>query len=234
MEALGINAGFLIGQLVNFSLFAILMYLFAWKPLLAFLDARSEKIAQGLENARIAEEARGKAEEEAQKIIANARNEAQKITAEARASAEERAKPLIEAAQQDADKIRADAASRAEEARNSALAGVRGQVVTLAVAAANQVIGDALADKKRAEKVVTDFFTTSQVDMKNLGDNLVVTTALPLEAAEKDSIAKTLGGTVAEWKVDPSILGGVVVRAGDKVVDGSVRSRLGALAGSLN
>ena len=36
-----------------------------------------------------------------------------------------------------------------------------------------------------------------------------------------------------EVKVDPSIIGGVVIRAGDRVIDGSVKGRLAQLAGAL-
>jgi F0F1-type ATP synthase delta subunit len=51
---------------------------------------------------------------------------------------------------------------------------------------------------------------------------------------EKKDVEKKLGGSVAEWRVDPSILGGIIVRAGDKVVDGSVRANMTSLAASLN
>jgi len=233
MEALGINGGFLFAQIVNFTIFAVALYFGAWGPLLKFLDDRREKVAKGLEDARIAAEARANAEKEAEKILQQARAEAQKITADARASAEERARPIIHAAEEEAGKIRADANERAQEAQSTALASVRGQVVTLAIAAANKLIGEAM-DKKQQEKIVNEFFTTSTTEIKGLGGNLVVTTALPLTDTEKKDLEKTLGGTVAEWRADPAILGGIVVRAGDKVVDGSVRSRMQNLAGSLN
>lgn len=233
MEQLGINLGFLIAQIINFSIIFLLLRAFAWGPLMRFLDRRSEQIAKGLEDARTAAEARAKAEQEAEKIRAEARAEAQKIIAEARSAAEERARPILQAAERDAEKIRADAKARAEEAQAAALSGVRGQVVNLAIAAANKLIGESL-DKKQQEKIVNEFFTKSTVDIKGLGDNLIVTTALPLTDAEKQNLSKSLGGSVSSWHVDPGILGGIVVRAGDKVVDGSVRARLTDLAGSLN
>jgi len=37
-------------------------------------------------------------------------------------------------------------------------------------------------------------------------------------------------GAEASFSVDPSILGGLIVRSGDRVVDGSVRSNLNDLA----
>jgi len=233
MEALGINPGFLIAQLVNFSLFVVVLYFFAWRRLLSAMDARSERIAKGLEDARVAEQARANAEAEAKKILDGARAEAQSILKKARDEAEERAKPILTAAEKAAEEIRLSAEARAEEARNAALGQVRGQVVTLAMAAANRLIGASM-DKNQQEKIVNEFFSTTSAEVKGLSGELSVTTALPLDEAEKSRLQGQLGGTVKHWNVDPNILGGVIVRAGDRVIDGSVRARLSALSASLN
>jgi F-type H+-transporting ATPase subunit delta len=48
------------------------------------------------------------------------------------------------------------------------------------------------------------------------------------------ALAKRLGAEVEmEVKTDPSLLGGVEVRAGDLVIDGSVRGKLHKLATEL-
>ncbi|HSG66636.1 MAG TPA: F0F1 ATP synthase subunit delta [Gammaproteobacteria bacterium] len=62
--------------------------------------------------------------------------------------------------------------------------------------------------------------------------------ASPVDAAQIDRIAaalqRRLGRKVEiETEIDPALVGGAVVRADDKVIDGSVRSRLERLAGSL-
>jgi F-type H+-transporting ATPase subunit delta len=58
-----------------------------------------------------------------------------------------------------------------------------------------------------------------------------VRTALPLDATRRNKLARALEqatGKRIEMKVvvDPSIVGGVVARVGDQVIDGSVRRRL--------
>lgn len=62
----------------------------------------------------------------------------------------------------------------------------------------------------------------------------VVTSAVPLSEDEKRDVERKLqqlaGGPVTiETEVDEGILGGLVVRIGDRLIDGSTRSRLVAL-----
>lgn len=61
-----------------------------------------------------------------------------------------------------------------------------------------------------------------------------VTVARPATDADRDVIVRTLSQklgkqVVPHISVDPAILGGVVVRVGDRVMDGSVRRRLATL-----
>lgn len=66
-----------------------------------------------------------------------------------------------------------------------------------------------------------------------------ILTASPLDATQEDKLAQALSRrldrrvnvTVA---VDESLLGGVLIRTGDTVIDGSIRGRLTKLAEALN
>ena len=65
-----------------------------------------------------------------------------------------------------------------------------------------------------------------------------MTSAAPLSDADRDAVrdkhASMTGVTVAiETQVDPSLLGGVLVRLGDRLIDGSVRGRLERLRARL-
>ena len=68
--------------------------------------------------------------------------------------------------------------------------------------------------------------------------NAEVTSAFPLSDAQQkaiiEALKKRLGRDVSlETKVDASIVGGAVVRAGDLVIDASVNSQLEKLAASM-
>ena len=82
MEKLGINLGFFLFQVLNFSVMAVLLYTWAYNPILNMLEKRRAKIAQGMEDAQIAAEARANAEKEAAKIIAEAQSKAAQNTLE--------------------------------------------------------------------------------------------------------------------------------------------------------
>ena len=66
-----------------------------------------------------------------------------------------------------------------------------------------------------------------------------VTSAMPLdsdqESALKESLKKKLGSDVSlTISVDESLIGGVIVKAGDMVIDGSIRTQIAALSNALN
>lgn len=68
--------------------------------------------------------------------------------------------------------------------------------------------------------------------------SVVVDSAFELSAAQQEKIAtamkKRLGREIKlACNVNKELLGGVVIRAGDKVIDGSARTRLGDMANAL-
>ncbi len=68
--------------------------------------------------------------------------------------------------------------------------------------------------------------------------NAKVTTALPLTADQKTSLTSALEARLGmkveiDENVDPSIVGGAIVQAGDLVIDGSAKGRLSKLTSAL-
>jgi len=65
-----------------------------------------------------------------------------------------------------------------------------------------------------------------------------VTTAIPLDNDYQLKIAQRITEIVGKPvmlrpKVDPAIIGGIIIRVGDKLIDGSIRSKLAALRKDL-
>lgn len=244
MEALGINLGYLVLYILNFIILVLVMKMWAYDPILKVLETRKEKIAQGLEDARKAQEARANAKTDAEKLLKEAQAEAAQKAASLIQEAQKAAADIRTAANGEREKILAQAEIDAGAARNAALSEVRDQIATLAIAAANKIVGDSL-DEKRQQVLITEFFSGikgSKVvvldDTELSGTSAEVTSALPLTTRQQSTIKKDLArqlGTGAEvnFRVDPNILGGLVVQVGDKIVDGSARGRLESLRQSL-
>jgi F-type H+-transporting ATPase subunit b len=233
MDRLGINPGFLLGQLVNFGIVVFILWQ-VWPRIVKTLEARAERIAKGLEDARNAEQALANAERNAQKLMDERRQEGNKLVDEARLNAEKAAQVVEAEARKEAEAIRAKARQEATEERDAILAGVRQQVASISIAAAQQVIGKSLVDDKNAHNVIADFLTKMPTGADSLGENLEVVSALPLNDDEKGKVQKATGAKNVNYKVDPSILGGLILRAGDRVIDGSVASKLKSLESKLS
>jgi len=243
MAALGINLGLLIVQIIAFIIVFLTLSAWVYGPMLNMMESRKQKIAQGLEDARVAAEARADAEKEATKIIAEAQTEASKIVREATERAGQAGQEVKTAAEAEAAKAREVAVAEAEVERNRILGDLRSQVASLAIAAANKLVGEAL-DEKKQRSLLDEFFSGVKsgklivLDGANFqGESAQVTSALPLSKDEEESVKRDVlakaGAKEISFRVDPSILGGLVIRVGDKVLDSSVAGKLEGLRQSL-
>ena len=84
---------------------------------------------------------------------------------------------------------------------------------------------------------IADHFDALKAKVENSVD-AVVTSAAPLSKKQEQEIAsslkKRLGREIRlSTEIDENLIGGAVIRAGDVVIDGSLRARLEGLANSL-
>lgn len=237
MEALGLNLGYLLVQVFNFAIIFVVLRAWVYKPVLGLLEKRREAIAQGIEDARIAAEARANAEKDAEKILSEAQTKASQIVREATERAETAGREVKAAASDEAAKAKSTALSEAQVERDRMLADVRGQIAALAMSATQKLVGETL-DDKRQRALISEFFSGVK-DGKVLvlegeevsGASAEITSALPLTTEEQETVKKDVLAQVGEqasvaFRVDPAIMGGLVVRLGDKVLDGSVAGQL--------
>jgi len=243
MEQLGINLGLLIVQIIAFIIVFLTLNAWVYQPMLNMMESRKQKIAQGLEDARVAAEARANAEKEAAKVIVDAQTEASKIVREATERAALAGQDVKAAVEAEAAKARDAAIAEAEVERNRILGDLRSQVAGLAIAAANKLVGEAL-DEKKQRSLLDEFFSGVKsgrlilLDGQNFqGESAQVTSALPLSKDEEDAVKRDVlakaGAQEVTFRVDPAILGGLVIRVGDKVLDSSVAGKLEGLRQNL-
>jgi F-type H+-transporting ATPase subunit b len=87
MDALGIYWPKLIAQTVNFAIILFVLWRFAYRPVLAILEERRQRIAEGMQNAEKIRHDLAQAEKTRQQILNDANAQATKFIEEARAAA---------------------------------------------------------------------------------------------------------------------------------------------------
>ncbi len=144
------NATF-IGQIVVFAIFVVLCAKFVWPPIMAAMQERQKKIAEGLDAAsraakdlEVAQNDAAKkireAKNEAAELIENANRRAAQIVDDAKAEADAEAKRIVAAAQSDVDKE-----------RNMAREELRTKVAELTLAGAEKILQAEVDQAKHSE-----------------------------------------------------------------------------------
>ncbi len=244
MDKLGLNLGNVLVQIFSFAIMFVVLRAWVYKPLLGMLDKRQKTVEKGLEDARVAAEARENAEKDAAAILADAQSKAAQTIREATEKAEGVIREMRSSADEDLAKQRESAMAEIDQDRERTLTELRGQVAALAIAAAQRLIGENL-DEKRQHQLLDEFFSGVKkgkvvvLEGTKIGDeNAEVTSALPLTKEEQATVKEELLQSLSSkakvvFRVDPAILGGLVVRVGDQVVDGSVSGQLQSLHQTL-
>ena len=99
---------------------------------------------------------------------------------------------------------------------------------------------DLLISKNSVDAIAGVYSSYTELLDSNLGRQRVeITTAVPLESAETERISSFVTGLVRRevvltTKVDESILGGLVIQIGDRLLDGSTKARLDGLRNRLH
>jgi F-type H+-transporting ATPase subunit b len=143
----GVDWSHLIAQIISFSIVCALLYFFAYKRVLAMLEERRQRIAEGLANADKIKSELAKAESQRLEILSQANTQATKLIEEARAAAakvqEVETQKAIAAAEQIITKAREAAA--ADHARM--LAELKREVGRLVVQTTATVTGKILTSE---------------------------------------------------------------------------------------
>jgi len=154
---------------LNFVVFLVLMWTFAFKPISAMLAARRERIEQGLADAEQARKDRDSAEQERLTTLAEARREANDILARAQKVAQETRDSDIAATRTELERLRIAAAQEIDAERSRALADLRAEVADLALAAAGKVLGESMTDA-RQKRLVEEFLASDGAAASATGD----------------------------------------------------------------
>jgi F-type H+-transporting ATPase subunit b len=151
MVRFGVDLPHFVAQCISFAIVAFLLQRYAYKPILAVLAERKQRIKESLENAEKIKQELARTQTRTQEMMVQAGQQASKMIEEARAAAarvqEQETQKAIAAAQAIVDKARQ--AAQAEHARM--LADLRHEVGRLVVETTAKVTGKVLTleDQRR-------------------------------------------------------------------------------------
>ena len=152
----------LIAQTVNFIALIILLRLIAYKPILNMLQARSERIREGLSAAERGREAQATANREAAEELDRARRQGQDIIAQAQQVSERLSAEGREQARLQAEALIARAQAEIQLERDTAINELRREFADLTIAAAEKVIGQSL-DRNAHQRLIEQTLAESSL-----------------------------------------------------------------------
>ena len=155
-EAFQVDVWKLAFQVINFLILLYLLNRFLFKPVLARLDERSEKISRGLEDAETAARDRELARAEREAAVTEARKEASEMIANANKIATDTRTEILNEARAEAEKVTARAREEIVAEKDRAMAELRAQVADLALAAAGRLVRSEM-DGPTQRRLVEEF-----------------------------------------------------------------------------
>jgi len=153
LNTLGINARDFIWHTINFIVLIVLLSRFLYRPIVGMLEERTRRIQESLEAAERARADVAQADREREELLASTRREIQEMMATAQQVSERIQSEARSTAQQEAQRIVETARQEAEAERAQAMAELRREVASLAVAAAERVISRSLDDQAHRQLV---------------------------------------------------------------------------------
>ena len=130
----------LLGQAISFAIFVWFCVKYVWPPVLAALEERENRIADGLAAAEKGQQDLANAEVRIQEELQKGRDKAQEYITQAQKRADEIVEQAKQSASEEGDRLLAAARSQIDQERNEARESLRGEVASLALAGAEQVL----------------------------------------------------------------------------------------------
>lgn len=130
----------LIGQMIAFIIFVWITKKYVWAPIIAALEERKTRIADGLASAEKGKHELELAEHRAVETLKEGKDKAQDFIAQAQKRASEIIEEAKGKAREEGDKLLVAAKAQIEQEINQAREGLRHEVAALAIAGAEQVL----------------------------------------------------------------------------------------------
>ena len=150
---LGISLSTFLAQIAAFVILLVILYFFAYKPVLKMLDERARKIKESMDEVQKVKDQAAQTEEEFKKKIEAASKEGQEVISKAMRTGEEARKRAQEEAKQEAQALVEKARVEIQRERSETIGELRQEFADLTIVAAEKVIGKSL-DKETHRQII--------------------------------------------------------------------------------
>jgi len=147
---MNINAT-LLGQTLAFVIFVAICWKYVWPPIIAIMEEREKRIADGLEAAKKAMDSLEEAQLAFDQEINKAKAEAAEILEKANSRASQIVNDATEKAEVEAEKILSSASKTIENDVNKAKEELRQKMSELIIDTSEKILGDEISPEKHQE-----------------------------------------------------------------------------------
>ena len=147
---MNINAT-LLGQTLAFVIFVAICWKYVWPPIIAIMEEREKRIADGLEAAKKADDSLEEAQLAFDQEMNKAKAEAAEILEKANSRASQIVNDATEKAEVEAEKILSSASKTIENDVNKAKEELRQKMSELIIDTSEKILGDEISPEKHQE-----------------------------------------------------------------------------------
>ena len=147
---MNINAT-LLGQTLAFVIFVAICWKYVWPPIIAIMEEREKRIADGLEAAKKADDSLAEAQLAFDQEMNKAKAEAAEILEKANSRASQIVSDATEKAEVEAEKILSSASKNIENDVNKAKEELRQKMSELIIDTSEKILGDEITPEKHQE-----------------------------------------------------------------------------------
>jgi F-type H+-transporting ATPase subunit b len=159
LDKLGIDWKLLLAQTVNFLIVMAVLYKFLYRPLIAFLEERRQRIDKSLTEAKRIESELKALEVNKNQTMVEARRQAQEVLSQAEVEAERQRQETLSRVRLEAERVVAEARTKFDSEREEAMQALRREAARLIVQTVAKVIGklpSETVDRKLVEEALQE------------------------------------------------------------------------------
>lgn len=162
LGTLGINLKIFIAQLINFGIVLLVLWKWAYKPVVKLLEERQEKIEKGVKQATQIEQRLIDLEKEQQTIIATAKKEGAALLDKTRVQVDERKKILLEKTKGEVKTVIAQGKMQLQAQKEQMILEARQEIAQIAIEATRKILSESV-DEKKAQKLAESVFDQRKI-----------------------------------------------------------------------